>query len=151
MARDIGLLALRLAGVYLALSHGYGKVAGLLSGERRFLQGVTELGFPLPVVFAWAAALSEFAGGLLVALGLFTPFAAAFAGFTMLVAAVGQHHAIPRFLSFLGIAPVTAETLQAWGNPELAIAYLLVMVAVALLGPGRFSIDAWRASRKQGA
>jgi putative oxidoreductase len=151
MARDIGLLLLRLAGVYLALAHGWGKVAGLASGQGRFLQGVTEMGFPLPVVFAWAAALSEFVGGLLVALGLFIPFAAVLPAFTMLVAAFGRHHAIRQLLSWLGVAPVPEETVKAWGSPELAVAYLLIMVAVILLGPGRFSIDAWRAARKQGA
>src|SRR5262245_1126681 len=144
MARDIGLLVLRLAGLYLAIAHGWGKVSGLLSGQGRFLQGVTEMGFPLPVVFAWAAALSDCLGGLLVALGLLTPWAAGFAAFTMLVAAFGRHHALGQFFSFLGLAPASEETLKAWGNPELAIAYLLIMVAVALVGPGRFSIDAWR-------
>jgi putative oxidoreductase len=150
MARDIGLLALRIAGLYLAVAHGYGKVVGLATGQGRFLQGVAEMGFPVPIVFAWAAALSEFAGGLLVALGLLTPWAAAFAAFTMVVAALGPHHALSQLLSSLGMAPVPEETLKGWGNPELAVAYLLIMVAVALLGPGRFSIDAWRATRKQG-
>ncbi len=144
MARDIGLLILRLAGLYLAIGHGWGKVVGLASGQSRFLQGVTEMGFPAPVVFAWAAALSEFAGGLCVALGLFTPWAAGFAAFTMLLAAFGRHHAFSHFLSWLGIAPAAEETLKAWGNPELALAYLMILVGVALLGPGRFSIDARR-------
>src|SRR4029453_14202222 len=130
MARDIGLLLLRLAGVYLALAHGWGKVAGLVSGQGRFLQGVTEMGFPLPVVFAWAAALSEFVGGLLVALGPFTPFPAVFPPVPMLVAAFGRHHAIRQLLSWLGVAPVPEETVKAWGSPELAVAYLLIIVAV---------------------
>ena len=147
MARDIGLLVLRLAGLYLAIGHGWGKLSGLVSGQGRFLQGVTDMGFPLPVFFAWAAALSEFAGGMLVALGLFTPWAAGFAAFTMLVAGFGRHHAFGQFLSWLGVAPAPEETLKSWGNPELAIAYLLILVAVALLGPGRFSIDAVRARK----
>jgi putative oxidoreductase len=147
MARDIGLLVLRLAGLYLAIGHGWGKVTGLVSGQGRFLQGVTEMGFPLPLLFAWAAALSESAGGVLVALGLFTPWAAGFAAFTMLVAGFGRHHALSHFLSWLGIAPATGETLKDWGNPELSIAYLLIFVAIALVGPGRFSIDAVRARK----
>jgi putative oxidoreductase len=144
MARDIGLLVLRLAGLYLAVGHGWGKVVGLASGQSRFVEGLAEMGFPAPVVFAWAAALAEFAGGLCVALGLFTLWAAGLAAFTMFVAGFGRHRALSQFLSWLGIAPATEDALKAWGNPELALAYLMILVAVALLGPGRFSIDARR-------
>ena len=144
MANDIGLLVLRLAGLYLAIGHGWGKVAGLATGQGRFLQGVTDMGFPLPVVFAWAAALSELVGGLFVAIGFLTPWAAGFAAFTMFVAAFARHHAHGHLLSSLGIAPAAEETLKGWGNPELSFVYLLILLAVALVGPGRFSIDALR-------
>ena len=142
MARDIGLLILRLAGLYLAVGHGWGKVVGLASGQSRFVDGVASMGFPLPLLFAWAAALAEFAGGLSVALGLFTRWAAVLAACAMFVAAFVRHRALSQFLSWLGVAPATEESLRAWGNPELATVYLLVCVTVALLGPGRLSIDA---------
>ena len=142
MVRDIALLLLRPAGLYLALGHGWGKIVALSGGQGdRFVEGVAGLGFPAPALFAWAAALSEFAGGICVALGLGTRVAAAFAGFTMLVAAFGRHHAHGHFLSWLGAAPASEETLKAWGNPELAVVYLLVFAAVALAGPGRFAVD----------
>jgi uncharacterized membrane protein YphA (DoxX/SURF4 family) len=32
--------------------------------------------------------------------------------------------------------------LETWRDPELALVYLLVFVALAFAGPGRFSIDA---------
>jgi putative oxidoreductase len=143
MARDIGLLILRLAGLYLALSHGWSKVASMASGQGGgFIKGVAEMGFPAPTVFAWAAALSEFAGGLLVTIGLGTRVAAAFAASTMAVAAFGTQHAHGRLLNALGVAPVSEDVLKGWGNPELALLYLLIFVSLAFLGPGRFAVDA---------
>jgi putative oxidoreductase len=138
----MGLLILRLAGLYLAVSHGWGKVVGLSSGQGGFVKGVAEMGLPAPVLFAWAAALAEFAGGILVTVGLGTRVAAAFAASTMAVAAFGRHHAHGHLLNALGVAPVSDEVSKGWGNPELALIYLLAFVAIALLGPGRFAIDA---------
>jgi putative oxidoreductase len=147
VTRDLGLLILRLAGLYLAIGHGWGKVVGLASGESRFVEGVASLGFPVPIAFAWAAALSELVGGTAMALGLFTRWAAAFAATTMSVAAFLRHRAASQLLSWLGIAAASEESFKAWGNPELSTIYLLVCLAVALLGPGRFSVDA-RLGRK---
>ena len=142
MARDIGMLILRLAGLYLAFGHGLGKIMGLASGQSQFPVGLASMGFPLPTLFAWAAGLSEFAGGIAVALGLFTRWAAAFAAFTMFVAGFLRHKAASQFFSWVGVAPVSEDTLKAWGNPELAVVYLLAFATVAFLGPGRLSIDA---------
>jgi putative oxidoreductase len=142
--RDVALLILRLAGLYLAFGHGLGKIIGLAGGESRFPETVAKLGFPAPLLFAWAAALAEFVGGLAVTLGLFARWAAAFAAFNMFVAAFMRHRAIGHFLAWLGVAPVSEDVLEAWRDPELAIVYLLVFVALAFSGPGRFSIDAKR-------
>jgi putative oxidoreductase len=147
MTRDLGLLILRLAGLYLAIGHGWGTVVGLASGDTRFVEGVANLGFPVPIVFAWAAALSEFVGGIAMALGLFTRWAAAVAASTMFVAAFVRHRAASRFLSWIGVAPASEDQLKAWGSPELATIFLLVCLGTALLGPGRFSIDS-RLGRK---
>lgn len=143
MTRDLGLLILRLSGAGLALAHGWGKVISLSAGQgERFVAGVAELGFPAPGLFAWAAALSEFVGGLLVLIGLATRVAAVFAAFTMLVAAFLRHKAHLHLMGALGLQQNTPEMLRAWGNPELALVYLCVFVAVALLGPGRLALDA---------
>ncbi len=142
--RDVALLILRLAGLYLALGHGLGKVIGLASGESRFPETVAKLGFPAPVLFAWAAALAEFVGGLAVTVGLFARWAAGFAAFNMFVAGFLRHQAIGHFLAWVGIAPVSEQVLEAWRDPELALVYMLVFVALAFAGPGRLSIDAKR-------
>jgi len=142
MARDIGLLILRLTGLYLAIAHGWGKLAGLASGQTGFVEALAGMGFPLPLLFAWASALAEFAGGIAVALGLLTRWAAALVAVNMIVAALVRHHAVSQLLAWLHVAPVSPDALKSWGNPELAALYLAVALSVVLLGPGRASIDA---------
>ena len=107
-------------GLILALGHGLPKVTGGMEG---FAKGVAALGFPFPVFFAWCAALSELVGGLLLALGLFTRPAAAFAAFTMVVA-LYRHRVDP------------------FARMELAVLYLAVMIAAFLIGGGPYSLDA---------
>jgi putative oxidoreductase len=113
-------------GASLALFHGYGKVFGGKMPD--FVKSVTALGFPKPTFFAWCAALSELVGGTLVALGLLTRPAAAFAGFTMVVA-LYRHRVDP------------------FAKSELAILYLVVMIACVVGGGGRYSLDELRAKR----
>lgn len=85
----LGLLWLRvLMGSGIAY-HGYGKIFD--GGMPGFIEGVTKMGFAMPVVFAWIAALSEFLGGILIVLGLGTRYAAFFVFATMFVAAFIAH------------------------------------------------------------
>lgn len=141
MKNDLALLALRLSGLLLAFGHGWGKVSALMAGETGFVERVASLGFPLPYVFAWAAALSEFAGGLLVALGLATRVSAALAGFTVFVASFFRHKAHLHLLVWSGLMSAEEETVRSWGNPEGALLFLLVMIGVALMGPGKLALD----------
>lgn len=148
-ATDIGHLSIRLPGLYLAFAHGWAKVTGMAAGEMTgFVEGVGALGFPLPGLFAWAAALAEFAGGLMVGLGLLARVGAAFAGFTMFVAAFGRHSAHLGLLVALGAIDAPSATVKGWGNPELALLYLFAFVGVAVLGPGRLSLDHLIRSRR---
>lgn len=118
---EIGWLIFRFTfGALMALNHGFGKVFG--GSIDKFASGVADLGFPFPKFFAWAAALSEFAGGIMVALGLGTRIGATFVGFTMLVASY-RHLGDP------------------WSRREMALLYLAAMIAIALIGPGRYSLD----------
>lgn len=140
--KNLGLFLLRLAGLHLALGHGLGKVIAFTSGNTGFIDFVGKLGFPMPAFFGWAAALSELVGGLLVLVGLFTVWGALFGAATMFTAAFINHHALSQWLGKLGIGSATAETIKGWGSPELAIIYLLILLAIALLGPGGWSLDA---------
>lgn len=117
----VGLTLIRVVfGLSLALGHGLPKLTGDMS---KFATGVAQLGFPFPTFFAWCATLAELVGGLLVAVGLFTRPAAAMAGFTMVVA-LYRHRADP------------------FGRMELALLYLAVLAAIALIGAGPWSLDA---------
>lgn len=118
---DAGLLLLRLfAGLSIAFTHGLAKIPI----SESFVAGIAEMGFPLPDLFAWAAAMAEFAGGLLIAVGLFTRPASFFLLLTMAVAAF----------------------IRNSGNPyvdrELALLYGSVALLFLLAGAGRFSLDA---------
>ena len=142
MAKDIALLVLRLSGLALAFAHGWQKVTMLASGNfDNFISGVEALGFPMPAAFAWAAALAEFVGGLAIALGIATRVAAACAAFTMFVAAVLRHKLLLHISGWLGAASYPEDVVESWGNPELAASYLLIFIALVILGGGRFSLD----------
>ena len=117
-----GILWLRvLMGLGISLFHGYGKVFG--GRMEQFTEGVAKMGFPMPDVFAWAGALSEFLGGILIALGLGTRIAAFFVFSTMAVAAFIRH---------------ASDTFDV---KELALLYGTIAMAIVLIGPGRFSLD----------
>jgi putative oxidoreductase len=124
---DAGLLWLRVwTGLGMAY-HGYGKVFG--GSMDKMAEGVAAMGFPAPMVFAWAAALSEFAGGVLLVLGLFTRPAAMFILFTM------------------GVAAFIAHSADPFSKKELALAYFVIAGAVMILGAGKFSLDSIIQSR----
>jgi putative oxidoreductase len=118
---DVGLMLLRgFFGLTLALTHGLGKVrnpSGIIEGARA-------MGFPAPTLFGWAAGLAEFAGGLLLALGLFTRPSAFLVACTMGVAAFVRHARDP------------------FGVKELALVYLLIALCFLLTGSGRLGLDA---------
>ncbi|MGB7210716.1 MAG: DoxX family protein [Pyrinomonadaceae bacterium] len=119
---NTGLTLLRIfAGAALALSHGIGK----MPPSDGFVEATAKLGFPLPGVFAWAAALSEFLGGAFLALGLFTRVSSFFIAFTMLVALLGVHRADP------------------FQKQELAFLYFFIALAFMLKGSGDWSIDSF--------
>jgi putative oxidoreductase len=117
---ELALLAARLyAGLALALAHGIGK----LPPSPPFVEAVGALGFPAPLAFAWAAALAEAAGGILLALGLLTRPAAIAIAINMAVAGFLRHAADP------------------FRAKELALFFLVTALVFAARGGGRFSVD----------
>ncbi len=125
--QSFGLLWLRaLAGLGMA-THGFAKIFG--GGMAQFEQGVGQMGFPVPALFAWAAALSEFAGAICMAVGLGTRIAAGFVVCTMSVALFVAHAKDP------------------FSTKEMAYLYWTISGAVLFLGGGRYTLG--RALRRR--
>lgn len=120
-AADFGLMFLRVCtGLALIYSHGYSKLAD----PNKFINGaVAALGFPAPTFFGWAAILTEFVGGILLAIGLMTRPAAFMILCVMLTAFFGIHANDP------------------FKVKELAAMYAIIAVAFMFFGSGRFGFD----------
>ncbi len=123
---DLALLMTRIGIGTIFVSHalmhlqvGVGSLATLLGSS---------LGFPLPNLFAWLTVFVELFGGIALILGIATPIAAG-------------------LLSIISI--ITILTLKAklgliskvGVGAELDIALLVGSLAVALQGPGWYSLD----------
>lgn len=118
---DTGILLLRVLTGFGIAWHGYSKI--FIGSMDSFIEAVAEMGFIYPTIFAWVAALSEFAGGLCIALGLWTRLAAVMVFFTMTVAAFIRHGNDP------------------FDQKELALLYWTVSGALICMGGGKFSLD----------
>jgi putative oxidoreductase len=127
---DQGLLIARLVIGLLMAGHGSQKAFGWFGGYG--LQGtggfMETLGFRPGRLFAAAAAYGEVISGLLIALGLLGPIGPALMLSVMIVAAVTVHWKKGLFATSNGV--------------ELPLLYATAAVALALTGPGRFSLDA---------
>jgi putative oxidoreductase len=126
---DIGLLILRVVVGALFIGHGTQKLFGWfgghgLSGTAGFLES---LGMRPGRLWAVVNGLVEAGGGLLLALGLLTPLAAAALVGVMTMASLLVH--VPRGL------------WNAAGGYELPLVFATAATALAFTGPGRWSID----------
>jgi len=125
-----GLLVARLVFGLLIVAHGTQKLVGWfggygLTGTAGFFEA---LGFRPGRPFAAAASLAEITGGLLLALGFLGPVGPALIISVMIVAAISVHWKNGLFATANGI--------------EVTLLYAAGAVALALTGPGLFSLDA---------
>jgi putative oxidoreductase len=127
---DTALLIVRLVvGVYLA-AHGAQKLFGWFGGPGfSATQGLVGgmLGYRPAWLWTFAVSVGEFAGGLLLMVGLLTPIGAIAVGATMLSATLVPHWSKGPFGNK--------------GGYELPLTNLAVAVAVGLIGPGADSLD----------
>lgn len=124
------LLLLRLVIGLSFAGHGAQKLFGSFGGHG--IEGTAgffdSIGIKPGKTMAIAAGVSEVVGGLLFALGLLTPFAAVLIIATMLVAIIKVHGANGFWSTQNGY--------------EYNAVLIIAALAVAVIGPGAFSIDA---------
>ena len=125
-----GILALRVVLGTTMAAHGAQKILGWFGGggPRGTADGLAQLRFRAPLLMAVAAGLAELGGGVLLAAGLFTPFAALAIAIVM-VNAIATVHWPNGFWS-------------SNGGYEFNLLIFTAAAAVAAIGPGRFSFDA---------
>lgn len=116
---SLALLILRLAAGGLMVFHGMGKFADLLAGKDQFYDFIG-LG---PVVSLGLAVFAEFFCAILVLVGLYTRLACIPLIITMAVACFLVHAGDPI------------------SDRELSIFFLANYCALAITGPGAFSVD----------
>jgi putative oxidoreductase len=126
--QDIALLLFRLGVGATLAAHGAQKLFGWFGGGglEGTTQGMKAMGFLPPKTSAVLAGLGETAGGVALALGLATPVGGAAAASTM-AAAGAVHH--------------PAGFFATEGGFEYTGVLTLAGAAVAISGPGRFSLD----------
>ena len=127
---SIGLLIGRLVFGFGLAAHGSQKLFGWFGGHG--LKGTGgffhSMGFRPGKVFALAAGLGEFVGGMLTAFGLGGPFGPALMIVVMIVAMISVHLPHGFFVSGNGV--------------EVPLLYGAGAVVFALAGPGAYSLDA---------
>jgi putative oxidoreductase len=128
-AADLGLLVLRLAVGGLLAGHGAQKLFGWFGGHG--LEGtggwLASIGYQPPKQWAMMAGLSEFGGGTLTALGLMHPIGPVSTLGAMAVATLDVHSGKPIWVTE--------------GGAELPVTNMAAATALALVGPGAFSLD----------
>lgn len=126
---DLGLLLLRAAGLFLALTFGWQKVSGLLAvlheGAPLSTSGLAPLihamGLPAPALLYVCAVLNESLGALFIAFGFLTRRSAAVGAF--------------------GMAVAFCISIRLGEDSLRALLYLIIFLGLAVAGPGRFSVD----------
>jgi len=124
--KDSGLLLLRLGiGLGFMLVHGLPKLEGGPDFWLKLGQSMSGLGIKFqPVFWGFMSALTECAGGMFIALGLFTRPAAFFLIVNMSVA-ISTH----------------MIHLDPWNKVIYPIEMLAVFLGLIFIGPGKLSLD----------
>jgi putative oxidoreductase len=129
MSLSLSLLVLRVVVGLTMAGHGAQKLFGWWGGPglNAWTEGVARMRIRPAVPFAWLAALAEFGGGLLLALGLLSPLGSLAIIGTMLVAIATVHWPNGFWNTKRGY--------------EFNLTIIAAVVAIGLAGPGTYSVD----------
>ncbi|OBJ84883.1 DoxX family protein [Mycobacterium asiaticum] len=135
--QNFGLLLLRVGLGVVLIAHGLQKLFGWWggSGLHSFKNALTDVGFQHADILAYVGAGGEIVAGVLLVLGLFTPIAAAGALAFLINGLLASASARPRSHTFTYFLP---------DGHEYQITLIVMAVAVILVGPGRYGLDAGR-------
>ena len=130
IALGVGLLILRVIGGLTLAAHGAQKLFGWFEGPglTKLSQGFEKQGFKPAWFWVCLVILGELGGGLSVALGFLTPLGAAGMFAAMFMAIFKSHWKNGFWNSKRGL--------------EFPLQLLAIGVAIGLMGPGSYSLDA---------
>jgi putative oxidoreductase len=122
----VALLLVRVVVGGTMIAHGYNhwRGGGKIAGTARWFSG---LGLRYGTLQAWMSVVTEIGAGSLLIIGLLTPLACAAVISVMLIAGVLAHRPNGFFVFKDGY--------------EYVLVLSVVCLALAMLGPGRFSLD----------
>lgn len=122
---DIGKLILRVTLGLLVLLHGYHKLIHGIDGLVGLIQGLG-----LPGILAYGVYIGEVIGPLLLLAGFYARIGAGLIGLNMVVA-----------IALVHADEIFALTDNGGWQIELQGMYLFTALALALMGPGRLSVN----------
>lgn len=125
--RDFGILLMRAGLGIMFILHGYPIILGGPPAWERLGSAMTLIGIDMfPIAWGLLAGLAETLGGTMLIFGLFTHYACFALTFTMVMATAFHLN--------------KGDTFNDFSHPlELAT----VMLAMIIIGAGRYSIDYW--------
>lgn len=123
--KDVAILLIRLMLGVVFIYHGLPKL-GVFGPTDQLVGFFSMIGIPSPAIMLTVAGLAEVLGGVLLILGLFTNLASWVLAFTMLVAVVMAHGS--KGFNIMN------------GGYEYALTLLVMCVALAHLGHGKYSL-----------
>ncbi len=124
--RDFGILFIRIGiGIAFTFTYGLMKIEGGPDFWVLIGSAMTKIGITFGhVIFGFLASASEFFGGILLILGLFTRTAAAFMAFTMLMASIAH-----------------LSALDPWHVAMHPMELFAVFMGLVFIGSGKYSLN----------